>query len=78
MLQRYGFRFFDLTDCSPQQEKTKQACAEAVRFVLSRPDLMQELKKIGKLPIRAIAAGPARAFPKSSWTAAANTSSWPF
>ena len=57
MLQRYGFRFFDLTDCSPQQEKTKQACAEAVRFVLSRPDLMQELKKTGKLPIRAIAAG---------------------
>jgi RNA polymerase sigma factor len=57
MLQRYGFRFFDLTDCSPQQEKTKQACAEAVRFVLSKPDLMQELKKTGKLPIRAIAAG---------------------
>lgn len=57
MLRRYGFRFFDLTDCSPQQEKTKQACAEAVRFVLSKPDLMQELKKTGKLPIRAIAAG---------------------
>ena len=56
MLQRYGFRFFDLTDCSPQQDKTKQACAKAIRTVLSRPDLKKELEKNRKLPIRALAA----------------------
>ena len=56
-LQRYGFRFFDLTDCSPQQEKTKQACAAAIRFVLSRPRLLEEMEKTRKLPIRAVADG---------------------
>ena len=57
MLQRYGFRFFDLTNCSPQQEKTRQECAKAIRFVLSRPDLLKELEKSRKLPVRALAAG---------------------
>ena len=57
MLQRYGFRFFDLTDCSPQQEKTKQECAKAVRYVLAQAELRKELEKTRKLPIRAIAAG---------------------
>lgn len=57
MLQQYGFRFFDLTDCSPQQDKTKQECAKAIRYVLSRPDLMGELEKSRKLPVRAVAAG---------------------
>ena len=57
MLQRYGFRFFDLTDCSPQQEKTKQECAKAVRYVLSQPDLLHELEKSRKLPIRAVTNG---------------------
>jgi RNA polymerase sigma factor len=56
-LQRYGFRFFDLTECSPQQEKTKQECAKAIRYVLSQPDLLHELEKSKKLPIRALARG---------------------
>ena len=57
MLQQYGFRFFDLTDCSPQQEKTRQECAKAIRFVLSRPDLLKDLEKSRKLPLRARASG---------------------
>lgn len=57
MLQQYGFRFFDLTDCSPQQEKTKQECAKAVRYVLSQPALLYELEKSRKLPIRAVTKG---------------------
>ena len=56
-LERYGFRFFDLTECSPQQDKTKQECARAIRYVLSRPEMIQELEKSRKLPIRAVAAG---------------------
>ena len=57
MLQHYGFRFFDLTNCSPQQDKTKQECAKAIRHVLSQPGLLKELEKTKKLPIRAVAAG---------------------
>ena len=57
MLQRYGFRFFDLTECSPQQDRTKQECATAIRYILSRPDLMRDLEKTRKLPIRTLAAG---------------------
>ena len=57
MLQQYGFRFFDLTDCSPQQDKTKQECAKAIRYVLAQSGLLKELEKTRKLPIRAVAAG---------------------
>ena len=57
MLKQYGFRFFDLTECSPQQEKTRQECAKAVRYILTEPQLLQDLERRRKLPIRAIASG---------------------
>ncbi len=55
MLMRYGFRFYDLTECSPQQDRTRQECAAAVRYMLSDPDMMEGLKKSRKLPVRALA-----------------------
>ena len=58
-LKRYGFRFFDLTECSPQQEKTKRECAKAIRYVLADQALVQELEKTRKLPIRKIASSGA-------------------
>ena len=57
MLKRYGFRFFDLTECSPQQEKTRQECAKAIRYVLKREDLVKELERTRKFPIRTVSAG---------------------
>ena len=57
LLKSYGFRFFDLTECSPQQEKTRQECAKAIRFVLSQPVLFRQLNQKRKLPIRDLAAG---------------------
>ncbi len=57
MLSAYGFRFYDLTECSPRQEKTKKECAKAIRHVLSQHTLFEELIKSGKLPIRKIASG---------------------
>lgn len=57
LLRNYGFRFFDLTECSPQQEKTKWECAKAIRFVLSQPDVYRKLEQKRKLPIRELAAG---------------------
>ena len=51
MLQEYGFRFFDLTECSPQQEKTRRECAVAIRCLLKDPPLLVSLlRQRKKLP----------------------------
>ena len=51
MLQEYGFRFFDLTECSPQQEKTRRECAAAIRGLLKDPPLLVSLlRQSKKLP----------------------------
>lgn len=52
MLNEYGFRFFDLTECSPQQEKTRRECATAIRGLLKDPPLLVELlRQNRKLPM---------------------------
>ncbi len=55
-LSSYGFRFFDLTECSPQQDKTRKECAVAIRFMLRDPALFAALEKTRKLPLKALAA----------------------
>ncbi|MBR1813263.1 MAG: hypothetical protein IJ773_05510 [Lachnospiraceae bacterium] len=55
LLKTYGFRFYDLTECSPKQEKTRQECAVAIRYMLSDEDLRRVMKKSRKLPIKALA-----------------------
>lgn len=56
LLSTYGFRFFDLTECSPQQDKTRKECAVAIRFMLTDSALFAALEKTRKLPIKALAA----------------------
>ena len=56
LLSTYGFRFFDLTECSPQQDKTRKECAVAIRFMLTDSALFSSLGKSRKLPIKALAA----------------------
>lgn len=56
LLSTYGFRFFDLTECSPQQDKTRRECARAIRFMLTDSALFAALEKTRKLPIKALAA----------------------
>ncbi len=56
LLSAYGFRFFDLTECSPQQDKTRKECAVAIRFMLTDSALFAALEKTRKLPIKALAA----------------------
>ena len=56
LLSDYGFRFFDLTECSPQQDKTRKECAVAIRFMLTDSALFAALEKTHKLPIKALAA----------------------
>jgi len=56
LLSGYGFRFFDLTECSPKQDKTRRECAIAIRSVLSDASLFDALEKNKKLPVKALAA----------------------
>lgn len=56
LLSAYGFRFFDLTECSPQQDKTRKECAVAIRFMLTDSALSTALEKTRKLPIKALEA----------------------
>lgn len=57
ILKQYGFRFFDLTECSPKQDKTKSECSKAACYVLEHKELTERLKKSGKLPISEIVTG---------------------
>lgn len=59
MLTAYSFRFFDLTECSPQQDKTRRECAKAARYMLDQypPELIEELVRKKKLPVKALATG---------------------
>ncbi|MBF7097375.1 sigma factor [Alkalibacter mobilis] len=52
--RKYGFSFFDLTECSPKAKKTKQSCEAAVAFMMKNPVLISNLKQNGQLPIKII------------------------
>ena len=51
-LNRYGFSFFDLPDCSPKAGKTRVACRKAIRAMLEHPILVQKLEDRRSLPMR--------------------------
>ncbi len=48
----YGFSFMDLADCSPKAEKTRAACARAVRYLLVNPLLITEMRRTRLLPTK--------------------------
>ncbi len=50
LLKVYGFSFFDLADCSPKAEKTKEGCAKAVAAILKTPELFEEMRRTKALP----------------------------
>ena len=52
ILRDYGFSFFDLTDASPKSEKTRNACALAVKAMLEHPELMAEMRRTKGLPAK--------------------------
>lgn len=51
-LAEYGFSFFDLTECSPKAEKTKEACAEAVKALIRNPELLEKMRAKKALPMK--------------------------
>jgi RNA polymerase sigma factor len=44
----------ELAESSPKASKTKAACAEAVRYLVQNPLLLNELRKSKSLPLKII------------------------
>lgn len=57
VLKSFGFRFLELTECSPKQEKTRRECGTAARFVIDHEESCLKLKRTGKLPVNDIVKG---------------------
>lgn len=55
-LQRYGFSFFDLADCSPKAEKTKRQCAHAILTLMGNPMMLEQLRRGRMLPMKELSA----------------------
>lgn len=52
LLKKYGFSFFDLTECSPKAEKTRSVCAKAVGTLLNNPALFHRMQDSRNLPMK--------------------------
>ena len=51
-LGAFGFQFFDLTSCSPKQQKTRKACEQAALALLNQPQARNALFNTKQLPIQ--------------------------
>ena len=56
MLEEYGFRFMDLTSCSPKQDRSREDCEAEKKCELADRGLIEKLKRTRKLPVREISA----------------------
>ena len=54
VLKSYGFSFFDLVDCSPKAQKTKEACGKAIKYLAGSDILYTEMRSTKLLPIKII------------------------
>ena len=55
-LAQYGFSFMDLTECSPQTAKTREACVAAIGTLVGDSGLMEQMRISGNLPIKEVCA----------------------
>ena len=54
LLDHYGITFMELPECSPKAGKTKDACANAIRYLKEHPLLVENMKNTKQLPIKII------------------------
>jgi RNA polymerase sigma factor len=54
-LKRLGFSFFDLTDCSPARESTREACLTVAEMVLANREFLAQTLRTRKLPLKQLA-----------------------
>ncbi len=53
----FGISFSDVSDNSPKQERTLEACSSAIRYASENSHLLNELLRTKKLPLAQLAAG---------------------
>ena len=51
-LEKYGFRFFDLTDCSPGRESSRNACLRAAEAVVASEECYMMFFRSRQLPVK--------------------------
>ena len=51
-LKRYGFGFYELTDCSPGRGKTREACLLAAETVLDNKIALDQMVRTRQLPMK--------------------------
>jgi len=54
-LKRFGFSFYDLTECSPAREGTRAACLEVAQEVLANKDTLAQTLRTRQLPLKQLA-----------------------
>ena len=54
ILAGYGISFSDLPDVSPKAEKTKTACAKAIRAICENDAIFEKMKQNGRLPAKEV------------------------
>lgn len=57
VMQRFGVSFTDVSENSPKQERTLDACARAIRYAAANKDLLDELLNTRKLPLARLTSG---------------------
>lgn len=53
-IERLGFSFFDLPKCTPKTKKTKRDCSLVIRYLLSNPLILANVKDKGIIPVKDI------------------------
>lgn len=48
----YGITFSELPDASPKHQKTRDACAQAVAYIIKTPSLVAEMRRNHLLPMK--------------------------
>ena len=56
-MQGFGVSLSDVVDNCPRQERTLAACRAAFTYAKSRPDLLEQVVRTGKLPLSELAQG---------------------
>ena len=51
-LQRYGFRFYDLTSCSPSRESSRESCFRAAEAIVNCEEIFLQFVRTRKLPVK--------------------------
>ena len=54
VFETFGFSFYTLTSCSPKSAKTKEACKQAVLYILDNPIIKDEIYQTKQLPLKLI------------------------